>query len=213
MNHLRLTLENKNGSSLDLWWHSAHFFHNHQPSWSGLYAISNYWNILRKISHNISSNCWYQCINLRAIFLCYSKPAAKLNIDTPRIILDQPLYIQAFEITKSQQMNTVISLRGVHLLMSFLRSIGSVMESSELKNDLERLRCTGNIWAYADWSSIFKDIKRKFFSRVNDICKNFIKRYPWRFSHCKLSNLRSKQNEWNEKNRKWNSKQNGWNRK
>ena len=74
-------------------------------------------------------------------------------------------------------MNTVISLRGVHLLMSFLRSIGSEMEGSELKNDLERLKCTGNICSYADWPSIFKDIK-KFFSKVSDFCMRFVKRYP-----------------------------------
>ena len=34
VNDLRLTLENKNGSSLALLWLGAYFFHNHRPGWS-----------------------------------------------------------------------------------------------------------------------------------------------------------------------------------
>ena len=35
VNDLRLTLQNKNWSSLDLLWHKAYFFHNDQPGQSG----------------------------------------------------------------------------------------------------------------------------------------------------------------------------------
>ena len=35
VNDLRLTLQNKNWSSLDLLWHKAYFFHNDRPGWSG----------------------------------------------------------------------------------------------------------------------------------------------------------------------------------
>ena len=34
-NDLRLALESFCLSSLDLLWHSANFFHNHRPDWSG----------------------------------------------------------------------------------------------------------------------------------------------------------------------------------
>ena len=70
-------------------------------------------------------------------YIC--KKAAKLNIETPCITFDQPLYIKAFEKSKSLQMNIVIRLSGFHLLMSFLGSIGNVMEGSGLKDGLESI--------------------------------------------------------------------------
>ena len=70
-------------------------------------------------------------------YIC--KQAAKLNIETLYITFDQPLYIKAFEIPKSPQMNIVTRLGGFHLLMSFLGSIGSVMEGSGLKDGLESI--------------------------------------------------------------------------
>ena len=42
------------------------------------------------------------------------KQAAKLNIETLCITFDQPLYIKAFEIPKSPQMNIVTRLGGFH---------------------------------------------------------------------------------------------------
>ena len=53
-----------------------------------------------------------------------------LNIVTPCITFDQPLWLKAVKITKSKSINAVCRLRGFHLLMSFLGSIGKVMECS-----------------------------------------------------------------------------------
>ena len=53
-----------------------------------------------------------------------------LNIVTPCITLDQPLWLKAVEITKSKSMNVVCRLGGFHLLMSFLGSIEKVMDCS-----------------------------------------------------------------------------------
>ena len=56
--------------------------------------------------------------------------AKLLNIVNPCITFDQHLLLKAAEITKSESMNAVCRLGGFHLLMSFLGSIGKVMECS-----------------------------------------------------------------------------------
>ena len=60
-------------------------------------------------------------------FLFIQEQAKILSIVTPCITFGQPLWLKAVEITKSR--NAVSRLR-FHLLMSFLRSIGKVMECS-----------------------------------------------------------------------------------
>ena len=50
---------------------------------------------------------------------------------------DHPLYIKPLEIATPLQMAFVIRLSGFQLIMSFLGSIGSVMESLELKGGME----------------------------------------------------------------------------
>ena len=52
-----------------------------------------------------------------------------LNIVTPYITSDQPLRLKTVEITKSKLLNVVCRL-GFHLLISFLGSVGKVMECS-----------------------------------------------------------------------------------
>ena len=51
----------------------------------------------------------------------------------------ESLYIKSFEISKFLQMKILIRLRGFQLLISFLRSIGSVMEGLGLKDGVESI--------------------------------------------------------------------------
>ena len=51
----------------------------------------------------------------------------------------ESLYIKSFEISKFLQMDILIRLRGFQLLISFLESIGSVMESLGLKDGVESI--------------------------------------------------------------------------
>ena len=67
-----------------------------------------------------------KCIYSTLLFI--QEQAKILNIVTPCITFDQPLWLKAVEITKSKSMNVVCRLGGFHLLMSFLGSIGKVME-------------------------------------------------------------------------------------
>ena len=68
-----------------------------------------------------------KCIYSSLLFI--QEQAKILTIVTPCITFDQPLWLMAVKITKSKSMNAVCRF-GFHLLMSFLGSIGKVMECS-----------------------------------------------------------------------------------
>ena len=55
--------------------------------------------------------------------------AERLNIPTPCITFDQPLWLKAVEIIRAK---SVCRLGGFHTLMSFMGSIGSMMKGSGL---------------------------------------------------------------------------------
>ena len=59
--------------------------------------------------------------------------AWKLNIPTPCITFDQPLWIKAVEITKAKSMNIVCRLGGFHTIISFIGSLGTMMKGSGME--------------------------------------------------------------------------------
>ena len=136
-NNLRLTLESKSRSSLDLLWHSAYFFHNHRPHWSG-YMQSATTGTYSEKSHITLLPLFISVHQIPLQYIpCYGASVTKLpkfSIETPCITSDHPLNTKSFKISKSLQMEIVIRLRGFQLLMSFLGSIGSVMKGLGLKD-------------------------------------------------------------------------------
>ena len=70
--------------------------------------------------------------------LCFVVEQSKNNkLPTPSITFDQPLYVKAYETAMSNKMEIFVRLDGFHELMSFLGSIGSLMEGSGLRRALE----------------------------------------------------------------------------
>ena len=63
--------------------------------------------------------------------------ARQIGIVTPSVTFDQPLWIKAVEIVISKDLNVVGRLSGFHSLMSFVGSLGMVMEGSGLEKLLE----------------------------------------------------------------------------
>ena len=108
-------------------------FKKQQPSWSGF--MQKYLNgdhsgkatvtFLPIINLNPSDE---SCIYSTLLFV--EQQAQQLNIPTPCITFDQPLFIKAFEISKAKSMNIVIRLGGFHLLISFLGGIGTIIGGS-----------------------------------------------------------------------------------
>ena len=51
-----------------------------------------------------------------------------MNVATPSVTFDQPLWLEGYEIAKSKQLDIVVRFGGFHTMMSFLGNIGAVME-------------------------------------------------------------------------------------
>ena len=65
--------------------------------------------------------------------------SSKLNVPTPSTTFDQPLYVKVYNTVLSINMNILVCLGGFHQLMSFLASIGCLMEGSGLPAALENV--------------------------------------------------------------------------
>ena len=57
----------------------------------------------------------------------------------PCITFDQPLWLKAMGIIKEKDLNIVCHLRGFHMLMSFLGSIGKLMVGAGLEEVFEKI--------------------------------------------------------------------------
>ena len=75
------------------------------------------------------------CIYSTLIYI--QRQAEHLNVTTPCITFDQPLWLKAVEIITSKSLNIVCRLGGFHTMMSFMGSIGSMMKGSGLEEALE----------------------------------------------------------------------------
>jgi hypothetical protein len=75
------------------------------------------------------------CIYSTLVFLC--KQAMRLP--DVSITFDKPLFIKAVDIEKKRKLDVVVYLGGFHLLMSYLGSIGKVMEGSGLEELLSEI--------------------------------------------------------------------------
>ena len=128
----------------DVLWHSAwtccYNTCRPRPSWSGVmqHAFSDgsvpksEVLLLPIIDLNPSDE---SCIYSTLIYI--QRQAEHLNITTPCITFDQPLWLKALEIITSKSMNIVCRLGGFHTMMSFMGSIGSMMKGSGLEEALE----------------------------------------------------------------------------
>ena len=123
----------------NLWQASGYFWNssNYRPNWSG------YMQNISKGEYPGQSKITYlpiidlnptkeKCIYSTLLFI--QKQAKILNIVTPCITFDQPLWSKAVEIAKLKSVNVVCRLGGFHLSMSFLGSIGKVMECSGISD-------------------------------------------------------------------------------
>ena len=124
----------------DLLWHSGWTYSNTRPNWSGFMqhafsdgSIAKSEVLLLPILDLSPSN--ESCIYSTLIYI--QRQAEHLNITTPCITFDQPLWLKAVEIIKAKSVNIVCRLGGFHTMMSFMGSIGSMMKGSGLEEALE----------------------------------------------------------------------------
>ena len=79
-----------------------------------------------------SSN--YTCIHSTLLYI--KEQCQKFNIQTASVTFDQPLWLKATEIVTEKSLDIVVHLGGFHTLMSFVGSIGSLMDGSGLREIL-----------------------------------------------------------------------------
>ena len=130
-------------TSLDIFWHSYYFFtKNLRPSWSGYmtnistgdYPGKSTVTLLPIIDLNPND---MTCIYSTLLFV--SDQAKQLNIPTPIITFDQPLWLKATDIIRAKSLNIVCILGGFHTMMSFMGSMGKMMKGSGLYEALETI--------------------------------------------------------------------------
>ena len=78
-------------------------------------------------------------IALSSLLLFLEKQSQKLGNNILVVTFDQQLYIKAYETVASKKMKVFLPLGGFHQLMSFLGSIGTLMEGSGMGTALESL--------------------------------------------------------------------------
>ena len=156
--------------NIDLIWHMGYFFKKQQPHWSGFmqkyvkgqHPGKSTVNFLPVINLNPSDE---SCIYSTLLFI--EKQAKDLNIPTPCITFDQPLYIKAFEISTSKGMEIVIRLGGFHLLMSFLGGIGTVMEGCGLRESMETTYASNSVNHMIDGKAYARAVRCHFLNEVS----------------------------------------------
>ena len=98
------------------------------------------------------------------LFLNIKDLANQMNIETPSITFDQPLWVKAVDIVLTKKLATVVRLGGFHCLMSFLGSVGTCMKGSGLAHLFENVYGKNTVKPHNDWKDDFKDIKIKLSS-------------------------------------------------
>ena len=127
-------------ANLDLFWQAPCFFgprNNPFPNWSShtttVYESSSV-KFLPIIDLNPSDEtCIYSTL------LLFIEEAKKLNILSPCITFDQPLWQKSMGIIKEKKSINGMLVGGSHMLMSFLGSMGNLMNCSGLEKAFEEV--------------------------------------------------------------------------
>ena len=130
---------------IDTLWHAGWMFRDAsqpRPNWAGfMQSVSvgchpHKSDILMLPIIDLNPNDT-TCIYSTLLFI--QEQAINLNVVTPCITFDQPLWIKAVDIIRSESLDIVCRLGGFHLMMSFLGSIGTFMDGSGITQALERV--------------------------------------------------------------------------
>ena len=101
------------------------------------------------------------CIYTTLLFI--QRQATSMNVATPSVTFDQPLWLKAYEIAKSKQLDIVaIRLGGFHTLMCFLGSIGAVMGESGLDKLLEFTYASNSVTHITSGKAVARSLRTHF---------------------------------------------------
>ena len=126
----------------EAFWHSSWYFSSTvkpRPLWSGF--MQQTFHLSNGVHYNKSDVILLPIIDLQptnltciySTLLSIQRQADQLNIKTPVVTFDQPLWYKAQGIIADKGLNIVCRLGGFHTLMSFMGSIGYMMSGSGLE--------------------------------------------------------------------------------
>ena len=174
-----LSKEKFNASFTNLIWNCAHVFQKQCPNWSGYMSLKTNGTLKEK-----SYVTMLPIINLPAtdmtslysLIVFVTKMSEKFNTPAPTITFDQPLYVKAYEIVATKKLNIFVRLGGFHQLMSFLGSIGCLMEGSGLREGLETVYAPLTVGHMFTGKAYARSIRGHFLScaaLLSIICEEF----------------------------------------
>ena len=128
--------------NLDVLWHFAGFTKKEKrPNWSGYIHLATAG--MQSIGKSTITMLPIMDLNpsdestIYSTLIFIKEQAAKQQIPTPCVTFDQPLWIKAVAIVLAKSFDMVARLGGFHSLMSFLGSLGRLMDGSGLEKLLE----------------------------------------------------------------------------
>ena len=152
-------------TSLDLMWHAARFLRNPIPSWSGYmskvssgdYPGKSHTQLLPIIDldpNNLS------CIYSTLLFVV--NQAKHLNVKTPCMTFDLPLWQKSSEIAASSSFDIVLILGGFHMMMSYMGSISTIMNGSGLDEALTTVYAKNSVPSIQSGKAVSRAIRSHF---------------------------------------------------
>ena len=126
-------------STCDLLWHTSWFLSSTEEPQSGLDS----YNAQQQNCHKEGSQSSIRflpiidpsnesCIYSTLLFVI--SQAKKLEVHTPCVTFDRPLWLKAFNIVHAENLQIICRLGGFYTLMSFLGSIGTLMKGPGLED-------------------------------------------------------------------------------
>ena len=162
---LRLPYIIPKDTSMDIMWHAARFLKNPIPSWSGYMSKVSRGDYPGKSHTQLLPIIDLDPNNLSCIFstlLFVVKQAKHLNVKTPCMTFDLPLWHKSSEIAAASSFDIVLILGGFHTMMSYMGSISSIMNGSGLDEALTTVYAKNSVPSIKSGKAVSRAIRSHF---------------------------------------------------
>ena len=157
-------------ANINLLWHASHFFKKLRPGWSGFMSDVTTGNhdgkaditMLPIINMDPTD---MSCVYSTLMFI--NDQAKKLNVDTPCVTFDQPLWLKASEIVQEKSLRMVLILGGFHTMMSFCGSIGELMDGSGLEDCFQTVYGSATVSKMLQGKAISRALRAHFLTEAS----------------------------------------------
>ena len=170
LSELTVSFASPHTEKINLLWHTAYFFKRCRPGWSG------YMSDVSVGPHNGKADFTMlpiidmdpndmSCIYSTLMFI--QSQAEKLDVETPCVTFDQPLWMKGMEIVKAKSLQMVLILGGFHTMMSFAGSIGHLMGGSGLEDCLQTVYGSSAVPKMLEGKAIARALRAHFLTEAS----------------------------------------------